>query len=76
MTVDELPAVLTVEQYAAFWRIGRTTAYDLVRSGDLEAVRLGRTIRIPRRVVLEQLGEDLPNEKAAVEGGDESPTAA
>ena len=46
--LDGMPPVLTVEEAAAALRIGRSAAYEAVRSGELPAVRIGRSIRVPR----------------------------
>ncbi len=40
--------VLTVEETAKLLRIGRSAAYEAVRRGELPAIRLGRTLRVPR----------------------------
>jgi excisionase family DNA binding protein len=40
------PLLLTVEEAAERLRIGKTKAYELVRSGALESVRIGRLRRI------------------------------
>ena len=50
-SLDDLPEIVTVEEYSAITRQGLTKAYDDVRLGRIEAVRLGRTIRIPRRAI-------------------------
>lgn len=52
-TVRDFPgrALLTVEEAARHLGIGRTTAYSLVRSGDLESVQIGRLRRIPKEAV-------------------------
>lgn len=47
-SLDDLPLFLTVEQAAAVLGIGRNTTYDMVRSGRIESIRLGRQIRIPK----------------------------
>lgn len=39
--------MLTVEQAADALGIGRTTTYALVKTGELESVRIGRLRRIP-----------------------------
>lgn len=39
--------MLTAEQAAEALGIGRTTIYALIKSGDLESVRIGRLRRIP-----------------------------
>ncbi|MBK0866147.1 helix-turn-helix domain-containing protein [Saccharopolyspora sp. HNM0986] len=52
-TVRSLPSrvLLTVEEAAQQLGIGRTTAYALVRSGELESVHIGRLRRIPKEAI-------------------------
>ena len=57
MTSDELPLVLTVEEAARVLRISRGAAYEAVRTGELPAVRIGRTLRVPRHRIADLLGE-------------------
>ena len=52
----DMPAVLTVEEAAAVLRIGRTSAYDAARRGDLPTVRVGRQLRVPRLALERMLG--------------------
>jgi excisionase family DNA binding protein len=42
-----LPEVLRVREVAAILRVGRNQLYEAVARGELPAVRIGRTIRIP-----------------------------
>lgn len=53
---DELPLALRVEDLMPLLGIGRNTAYELVRSGQIRSIRVGRKIRIPRDAVAEFLG--------------------
>lgn len=39
--------MLTVEQAAAVLGIGRTNMYALIKSGEIESVRIGRLRRVP-----------------------------
>ncbi|GAA3364013.1 helix-turn-helix domain-containing protein [Saccharopolyspora gregorii] len=52
-TVRAMPerVLLTVEEAAEQLGIGRTTTYALVRSGELESVRIGRLRRIPKEAI-------------------------
>lgn len=50
--------LLTVEEAAEALSIGRTTAFQLIRSGKLETVRIGRLRRVPVEA-LQQLAQDL-----------------
>jgi len=52
------PLTLTVEQAAGVLGVGRSTAYDLVRSGDLKSIRLRRRIVVPVAHLAESLGVD------------------
>lgn len=45
---DIEPLALSVEELATALNIGKNTAYDLVRSGQIQSVRVGRQIRIPK----------------------------
>lgn len=53
--INELPAVLTVEELAHFLKVGMNTAYNLVRSNAIRSVRIGRQIRIPQQAVEDYL---------------------
>jgi excisionase family DNA binding protein len=50
--IEALPQFLTVEEWRTFMRIGRSSAYDLIRQGILPVIRLDRTVRISRAVVM------------------------
>jgi len=49
---DDLPLTLRVEDLMPILGIGRNTAYELVRSGQIKSIRIGRKIRIPKSEVL------------------------
>lgn len=51
-SLDNLPVTLRVEELMPILGIGRNTAYELVRSGRLRSIRVGRQIRIPKAEVL------------------------
>lgn len=53
---------LTVAEVATVMRVSRMTVYRLVHSGELPAVRVGRSFRVPERAVhtyLEQAFNDV-----------------
>jgi len=52
------PLTLTVEQAGQVLGVGRSTAYKLVRSGDLKCIRLRRRIVVPVAHLAESLGVD------------------
>ncbi|MFP3883627.1 MAG: helix-turn-helix domain-containing protein [Actinomycetota bacterium] len=51
-SIDELPVSLRVEEAAEFADVNPVTIRKLIRDGELETVRLGRLIRIPRSSLL------------------------
>ena len=55
MSLQDLPLVLTVEDLMEVLSIGRNTAYELVRSGQIRSIKVGKTYRIPRDAVEEFL---------------------
>ena len=50
------PLTLTVEQAAHVLGIGRSTAYELVRTGELKCIHLRRRIVIPVAHLADRLG--------------------
>jgi excisionase family DNA binding protein len=46
--ITEPPRCLSVEQAARLLNVGRSTAYDLIRSGQLRSVKIGRRRLVPR----------------------------
>ncbi len=56
MSIVERQSLLTVAEAATILRLSRKTAYKLVNTGDLPAVRIGGSLRI-RRVDLDRLLE-------------------
>src|SRR5512133_882639 len=55
-----LPEVLTAREAAAILRVGRNQLYQAVARGQLGAVRIGRSIRIPRQALLDLLASAGP----------------
>lgn len=53
--LSDLPMTLRVGDLMPILGIGRNTAYELIRSGQIRSVRIGRQIRIPRDALLEFL---------------------
>ena len=55
-SVSEMPITLRVEELMPILHIGRNTAYELVRSGKIRSIKVGRQLRIPRDAVAEFIG--------------------
>ena len=58
---DDLPLALRVEDLMPILDIGRNTAYELVRSGQIRSIRVGRKIRVPKDAVADFLSKDILN---------------
>ena len=54
---------LTVAEVAAMMRVSKMTVYRMVHSGELGAVRVGRSFRVPEKAVHEYL------QRAYIEAG-------
>ncbi len=56
-----LPEVrfLTVAEVAAIMRVSKMTVYRLVHAGDLPAIRVGRSFRVPEQAVHDYLRESF-----------------
>ena len=50
---------LTVAEVAAIMRVSKMTVYRLVHSGELPAVRVGRSFRVPEQAVHDYLRKTL-----------------
>lgn len=54
---EELPLSLRVEDLMPILGIGRNTAYELVRSGKIRSIRIGRQLRIPKDAIQDYLAQ-------------------
>ena len=55
-----MPEVLTVREAAAALRVGRNQLYQAVARGELGAIRIGRSIRIPKQALVDLLTRQPP----------------
>ena len=49
---DNLPLTLRVEDLMPILNVGRNTAYELVRAGQIRSIRIGHKICIPKTEVI------------------------
>ncbi len=70
--VTDVPnVVLTVEEAAKALRIGRTSMYALIKSGDIQTVLIGGLRRVPVAVIHRYVASLMPeqtNQEGAVDG--------
>ena len=57
---DDIPLVLTIEELMPVLSVGRNVAYELVRSGKIKGIRIGKQIRIPKAEVQRFLKQGKP----------------
>lgn len=54
---EHLPDVLTVHEAARYLGVGRNSAYDAARRGEIPTVRIGRRLLVPRAALERLLSE-------------------
>lgn len=54
-SLDDVPLVISVTELARILRVSRNTAYEIVRSGQIQSVRTGTQIRIPKNALKKYL---------------------
>ena len=54
---EKLPLTLRVEDLMPILGIGRNTTYELVRSGKIRSIRIGRQLRIPKDAIQDYLAQ-------------------
>lgn len=57
--LQSLPDVLTISQTARFLGIGRNTAYEAARRGELPCLRIGKRILVPKQALEQRLASTL-----------------
>ena len=66
LSEDDLTLVLlTVEEAARRLRIGRTTCFALIRTGELESIPIGRLRRVPADAPAAYVARQRANQRAA-----------
>ena len=54
--ISELPDLLTIDEICKFLEVSLKTGYRLIKGGEIKAVKVGRSYRIPKQHLLEFLG--------------------
>lgn len=62
---EPAPVLLTVEEAARCLRIGRTTCFALIRTGDLESLTIGGLRRVPADAPAAYLARRRAEQRAA-----------
>lgn len=71
------PRFMTVAEVAELTRVSRMTVYRMVHAGELPAVRVGRSFRVPEAAVRQLLAQVLEGEvEAELEADDQEDRAS
>ncbi|MBV7362969.1 helix-turn-helix domain-containing protein [Actinomycetaceae bacterium TAE3-ERU4] len=65
------PKLATVAEIADILRVSKMTVYRMIHDGELPAIRVGRSFRVPQAVVdqlLDQTGTHWANERESAIG--------
>ena len=62
----DYPDVISIPELQSMLRIGRNTAYDLVKSGAISSIRVGKRYIIPKTSVIDFLARGLHSEPGRV----------
>lgn len=54
-SIEDIPVLLSIEDLQDILGIGRTKAYELIRSGQIRSIRIGRLVRISKSDLLDYL---------------------
>lgn len=49
---NDIPLTLTVDEAGQLLRIGRNSMYHLVKDGQIQSIKIGRKILIPRNALI------------------------
>ena len=60
---SEYTDVVTVSELAKMLKIGRNTAYELVRCGAVQNIKVGRQIRIPKQAIIDYIANSAKSAK-------------
>lgn len=55
MKFRQFDDILDINQFMEYLNIGKTTAYKLLRSGEIKVFRIGKVYKIPRKSVDEYI---------------------
>ncbi len=63
MNPQPVPSLMTVAEVADVMRVSKMTVYRLIHSGELPAIRVGKSFRVPQSALETLLDVSWPAEK-------------
>ena len=68
--IENYPDVLTPDEVRHILGVGRNAVYDLLKSGDLQSIKIGKLYRISKAYLMEYLGQPCYNQDVLEHGSD------
>jgi len=59
---NHLPDILSITDLRSALGIGRTKAYELIHTGEIRSIRIGKAIRIPKKALLDYVNGFVYNQ--------------
>ena len=74
MLFTQYPDLMSINDLRGALGVGRTKAYELISSGEIRSIKVGKAIRIPKTVLLDYVkgcgyNEDEADKRPYREGG-------
>ena len=63
---SDYPDVVSISELQSMLRIGRNTAYTLLKSGEIQSIKVGKRYIIPKTSVIDFLARGLRSEPGCV----------
>ena len=57
MAQQQAPRFVTVAEVAELMRVSKMTVYRMIHSGDIPAVRVGKSFRVPAAAIDQMMGQ-------------------
>lgn len=59
MAQQSPPRFVTVAEVADLMRVSKMTVYRMIHSGEIPAIRVGKSFRVPQQAVQQLIGQNL-----------------
>ena len=59
MAQQQAPRFVTVAEVADLMRVSKMTVYRMIHSGDIPAIRVGKSFRVPQQAFEQLIGQGL-----------------
>ena len=56
---NHYPDIMSVNDFRKALGIGRTKAYEMISTGKIKSIRVGKSIRIPKKALLDYVNRSI-----------------